>query len=100
LQEIPFYKFLLITIRRNFYTNLFSIFFYSSFFTSVWVWLYVVSSVLIRMMQKVRRLWAEVLPFLEIEKKPLVAIGRVAGILVGSAYATVLGIVWLGHHWR
>jgi hypothetical protein len=76
------------------------IFFFSSFFTSVWVWLYVLSIFAIKIANKVRFIWAKLTPYLDIEKKPMQAIGRIAGIMSGAGYALILGIVWASHHWR
>jgi len=75
-----------------------SILFYGSFFTSIWVWLYVLSIGLIRLAHKIRFVWVKIVPYLDIEKKPLVAIGRVAGLLAGTGYAALLGAVWLYNH--
>jgi hypothetical protein len=76
-----------------------SIFFYSAFFTSVWVWLYVLSLFLISLLHRTRSIWMWIAPYLDIEKAPMVAIGRVAGILAGVGYSVLLGIIWLSRHW-
>ena len=67
------------------------IFFFSAFFTSVWVWLYVVSGVLLKMIRRVGMVWRNVSPYLDIEKRPLKALGRIAGLLAGGAYGLLLG---------
>jgi hypothetical protein len=77
-----------------------AIFFYSAFFTSVWVWLYVLSLFLISLLHRGRTVWVKIAPYLDIEKKPLMAIGRVAGLVAGVAYSVLLGIVWLVRHWH
>jgi hypothetical protein len=100
LQPRFFNRFLLLPLRAGFYSNLFSIFFFSAFFTSTWLWLYVISISLIRTAHRARSLWIKLLPFLDIEEKPLVAIGRVAGLLSGAVYAMLLGAVWLARHWH
>jgi len=74
-----------------------SIFFYSAFFTSLWLWLYVFSIFFIKIAHSVRPLWIRLLPYLDIEKKPMQAIGRIAGIMAGAGWAVILGIVWLVH---
>jgi hypothetical protein len=74
------------------------IFVVASFFTSIWVWLYVLASVAIKMLHKVRFIWIKIVPFVDIENKPMTAIGRVAGLLAGAAYAVALGGVWLYQH--
>ena len=77
-----------------------SAFFYSAFFTSVWLWLYVASIVIIKLLRSIRAAWVKVVPYLDIEKKPVIAIGRVAGLLAGAGYAVILGFIWIGRHWH
>ena len=48
----------------------------SSLFTSIWVWLYVGSIVTIRLLHNVRAIWVRMAPYLDIDKKPLVAMRR------------------------
>ena len=81
------------------FANLYTTTFYSAYFTSIWLWLYILSIFCIKVLHKVRRIWVKVMPYLDIERKPLVAIGRVAGLLAGVGYALILGIVWAVHHW-
>jgi hypothetical protein len=80
--------------------NLLGIFFYAALFTSVWLWIYVLAIFFIKVAHKFRPLWMKLLPYLDIEKKPMQAIGRIAGILAGAGYAVILGLVWVSHHWR
>ena len=77
---------------------MFAIFFLASFFTSVWVWLYVLASVAIRVLHKGRFIWVKIVPALSIEDKPMQAIGRVAGLMAGCGYLILLGGIWLYHH--
>jgi hypothetical protein len=77
-----------------------AVFFYSAFFTSIWVWLYVLSIGIIKLLHKLRAIWVKVSPYLDIETKPLVAVGRVAGLLAGAGYALILGFIWIGRHWH
>jgi hypothetical protein len=72
-------------------------FFFSALFTSIWVWIYILSIALIKPLHRIRPLWIKLLPYLDIEKKPMQAIGRIAGIMAGAGYAVILGIVWLVH---
>lgn len=67
----------------------------ASLFTSVWVWLYVLASAAIRIIHKVRFIWLKIVPFLNVEKQPMIAIGRVAGLIAGALYAAGLIGVWL-----
>ncbi|HUA93765.1 MAG TPA: hypothetical protein VL991_14425 [Terracidiphilus sp.] len=71
------------------------IFVIASLFTSVWVWLYVLASAAIRILHKARFLWFKVVPFLSVEDKPMMAIGRVAGLIGGCSYLTGLAGLWL-----
>lgn len=68
---------------------------FASLFTSVWVWLYVIASVVIRILHRARSLWIKILPFLSIEDRPMQAIGRVAGLIVGFLYLALAGGFWL-----
>lgn len=71
---------------------------FGSLFTSIWVWLYVVGSVALRVLLNAQRLWVKLLPFLSVEDKPMQAVGRVAAVLAGLGYLAVLGLVWLCQH--
>jgi hypothetical protein len=73
------------------------IFFYSGFFTSIWVWIYILSGWLIKIFFKIRSRWASMLPNLNTDE-PMVLLGRVAGVLVGIAWGLVLGLSWLNKH--
>lgn len=73
----------------------YGIYFYSSLFTSLWVWLYFLGGIVVRMLTKMRRLWEVICPYLDIETKPLTAIGRIAALLVGVGYCAVLGFLFL-----
>ncbi len=70
----------------------------ASMFTSVWVWLYILASVTVRILHKVRFIWVKLVPILDIEKKPMQAIGRVAGAIAGCSYLALLCVVWLFKH--
>lgn len=54
--------------------------------------------ILIKLLHNVRWLWAKVSRYLDIDKKPLVALGRVAGLMAGAGYALILGIAWSVKH--
>jgi hypothetical protein len=74
------------------------IFFCSAFFTSVWVWLYVTSVFVIKIAHKARTFWLKMMPYLDIEQKPMQAIGRIAGVIAGSGYAVMLALAWMSKH--
>jgi hypothetical protein len=71
---------------------------YASYFTSVWVWLYVLASVLVRILHRVRALWVKIVPFLNVDNKPMQAIGRIAGLIAGLLYGAGLAGLWLYQH--
>lgn len=73
-------------------------FFFASLFTSIWVWLYVLASVAIRIAHRVRFVWIKLLPFLSVDDKPMQAIGRVAGLMAGCGYLALLSGVWVIQH--
>jgi hypothetical protein len=74
------------------------IFVFASLFTSIWVWLYVLASVSVRGLHGILSTWKKILPVLDIEKKPMVAIGRVAGLIAAVGYLAVVGGLWALHH--
>jgi hypothetical protein len=74
----------------GFLTEMMLICFFAAFFASVWVWLYIMSAVLIRMLYGMQIFWQLLLPFLNIDEKPLGSIGKVAGLLAGTLYICLL----------
>ena len=71
------------------------VFILASLFTSVWVWLYVLASSSVRIFQKARPAWNWLSPYLNIDKDPMGTIGKIAGLILGAAYACVLLVIWL-----
>jgi hypothetical protein len=69
----------------------------ATFFTSIWVWLYVLALVAIRLLSSVMVIWVKVVPFLDLEKSPMVATGRVAGLIAGVGYLVVWAALSLLH---
>jgi len=61
----------LMNLRRILAIHTTQIFVIASFFTSIWVWLYVLASVVIKLLHKVRFVWIKMVPFLDIENKRL-----------------------------
>jgi hypothetical protein len=80
------------------FTAVVRVFFLSGFFTSVWLWIYIVSIFAIKAFHRIEPRWLTLLPYLNIEKKPMQAIGRIAGILAAGGYAMILVLVWLSRH--
>jgi hypothetical protein len=101
LKKLPYKPGFFAIFRSSSPANVFTTFFYSAFFTSVWVWLYVVSAAVIKLLHKTQAFWTHLLGFLDLDEKPLSSVGRVAGLLAGASYLTLLGALWLGakvHH--
>lgn len=60
-----------------------AVFFYSTFFTSVWVWIYALVSIFVLILRKTERVWAFLKNiFLDIENKPILAMGWIASMIV------------------
>jgi hypothetical protein len=75
---------------------IFGLLFYSSFFTSMWVWFYVLGGLLIKALTRTGRLWRLVAPFLDLQVNPLKAIGRVVGatyFVAGLLFVALIHIV-------
>jgi len=62
------------------------IFFYSTFFTSVWVWLYALAGGLLKLAQALGVAWRGLRWLLDIEQKPLRSMGLVANLLITLVY--------------
>ena len=62
------------------------VFFYSTFFTSVWVWLYAVAGFALRLTQAVGVGASHLTAVLDVEQKPLRSLGFVSNLLVTLAY--------------
>ena len=75
----------------------YGIWYYTSFFTSFWVWAYVGAGFGIRLLQRTKWIWALVVPYLNLEKEPMRAIGRVAGVLASAVYLLVVIALSLFH---
>jgi hypothetical protein len=62
------------------------IFFYSTFFTSVWVWLYAVAGGLLRLASYLGLVLRGLRGILDIQNKPLRSIGMVSNLLITLVY--------------
>jgi hypothetical protein len=71
----------------------YGLFFYASFFTSIWVWFYVLGGLIIKGLTRTGRLWRLIVPFLNLDVAPLKAIGRVVAATLVALYAVGLGIL-------
>lgn len=63
-----------------------SVFFYSTLFTSVWVWLYAISIFTIRAANSAGPLFRWVMWFLDIDEKPIRSIGAIAGLIAAVGW--------------
>ena len=59
------------------------VFFYSTFFTSVWLWLYMLTSIVVICISKLGKIWLWLRDsFLDIEKQPILAMGWIASMII------------------
>jgi hypothetical protein len=77
-----------------------AIYFYSSFFTSVWLWLYVIAGFTIQTLRRIRFFWVRVSKYLDIDKQPLGCIGKVSGLVLASLWAIFIGLEHAMHYLR
>jgi hypothetical protein len=68
----------------------YGIFFYTSFFTSIWVWLYLAGGVAIRWIPTTDRLRALLVKIVDVKGQPLKAIGWVVASMAASLLAVFL----------
>jgi len=67
-----------------------SLYFYSTFFTSVWVWLYALSGTMVKIANYLGIGIEYFKRFLDIDKNPFLCIGVVSIIIVSLIYLVVL----------
>jgi hypothetical protein len=77
----------------------YGIFFYASFFTSIWVWFYVVGGAVIKALVKTTTLWRSALQFIDLDGAPLKSIGRVVGVLLYIIYAFIFAVTRIAGSW-
>ena len=65
------------------------IFWYSTFFTSIWIWLYFISTRIIRVFSRLESHMSNLISILDVEKKPLSAIGFVTCVLVSIIFLSL-----------
>lgn len=73
----------------------FSVFFYTAFFTSVWLWLYAASVLVSRMLVKLNAGVGFLLNVADVQKNPLRALGFVSILLVSGLFSLFLPAVIL-----
>jgi hypothetical protein len=74
------------------------VFIYSSFFTSLWLWLYVTAGFAIKGSRRLHFLWMRVSKYLDIDNKPLGCIGKVSGLLLASLWFIFIGLEHALHY--
>lgn len=82
----------LFTARDANEMSVFGIYFYATFFTSVWVWLYAASGLTVKIILLVVSNVNRLLSFLDIDNKPLRAMGMIAMLMVTFIYLIVLAL--------
>ena len=68
----------------------YGVFLYSTYFTSVWVWLYALSALAVRLVSSIGHVVGRLDRLLDIENKPLHTIGLVWSLLVTLGYFVML----------
>jgi hypothetical protein len=66
--------------------------FIPAFFSSLWLWLYLVAAVTLKALKRLNLGFQWFNRKVDIEKRPLQAIGLVAGIIVAVAYWIIAGL--------
>ena len=75
--------------------GLLSIFFYSTFFTSIWIYLYVLASSTITFLSKLQKPWLWLRDnFLDIDSKPILAMGWIASMIVTVVFLVSIPFVF------
>jgi hypothetical protein len=67
-----------------------AIYFYSAFFTSLWLWLYVLAGFSITLARRICFIWVRVSRYLDIDKKPLGCIGKVGGLVLATLWTLLV----------
>ena len=73
------------------------VFFYSAFFTLLWMWIYIASALVIKALHRLKGQWTRLSKYLDIETKPLVCVGKVSGLILGALYAVLATLLHFGH---
>ena len=80
---------------RTFFSPPYGAFLYTTFFTSIWLWLYSASGLFIRLLHRTIGPDAVLIRAFNFDRHPLWAQGGVCAILLGSAYVVVSIITFL-----
>jgi len=79
--------------------KVFSIFFYSTFFTSIWIWLYGFSGVCMKGVNRISLIFRWVKGTLNIANKPLQSLGFCSNLIVLFVYFIGFGFFYQGEYW-
>jgi hypothetical protein len=98
LQVIPdfyhaFFSWRAFTFSSGTVLDQLSVLFYSSFFTSIWLWLYVIVGFAMKATRRIH-----VSQYLDIDKKPLGCIGKMSGLVLASLWAIFIGVEHTLHY--
>ena len=80
---------------RTFFSPPYGAFLYTTFFTSIWLWLYSASGLFVRLLHRTIGPDAVIIRVFNFDRHPLWAQGGVCSILLGSAYVVVSIIMFL-----
>lgn len=67
---------------------------YSTFLTSIWIWLFVISGLLVKTAVQTQGVWHRLRGLLDIDNQPFLCIGIVAGLILAIVWAALTAI-WL-----
>ena len=75
--------------------SIITIFFYSTFFTSFWVWLYALSCFIVRLASLADWSWKALTWSVDVENKPILSLGTISIVLITLGYFVVAPFVLL-----
>lgn len=67
-----------------------SIFFYTSFFTSIWIWLYSFSGIVVKFLARIKKAFDRIKLWFNIDERPVTFLGHIAILLTVSVFAFLL----------
>ncbi len=73
----------------------FGIWFYSTFFTSVWVWIHILSGILLSTRKPINLFITKFKRFFDVEKKPFLSMGGVSVIVITAMYPIIIPVVFI-----
>ncbi|WP_089723859.1 hypothetical protein [Candidatus Thiosymbion oneisti] len=73
----------------------FGIWFYSTFFTSVWVWIYILSGILLSTRKPIDLFITKFKRFFDVEKKPFLSMGGASILVITAMYLVIIPVVFV-----